>query len=158
MPDKKGKPTRAAATQPAVLVLHGPNLNMLGVREPGIYGHATLASIDADLATLAGQLSLAVTCRQSNHEGQLVDWIQGARPEFAGILINPAAYTHTSVAVRDAIAAAGLPTVEVHLSNIHAREAFRHHSYSAAVCVGQIAGFGPDSYLLGLRALATRLA
>ncbi|MBK6808939.1 MAG: type II 3-dehydroquinate dehydratase [Sandaracinaceae bacterium] len=158
MPDKKGKPTRAAATWPAVLVLHGPNLNMLGVREPGIYGHATLASIDADLATLAGQLSLAVTCRQSNHEGQLVDWIQGARPEFAGILINPAAYTHTSVAVRDAIAAAGLPTVEVHLSNIHAREAFRHHSYSAAVCVGQIAGFGPDSYLLGLRALATRLA
>ncbi len=158
MPDKKGKPTRAAAIRAAVLVLHGPNLNMLGVREPGIYGHATLASIDTDLATLAGQLGLAVTCRQSNHEGQLVDWIQGARPEFAGILINPAAYTHTSVAVRDAIAAAGLPTVEVHLSNIHAREAFRHHSYSAAVCVGQIAGFGPDSYLLGLRALATRLA
>lgn len=158
MPDKKGKPARATAAERAVLVLHGPNLNMLGVREPGIYGHATLASIDADLGTLATELGLRVTCRQSNHEGQLVDWIQGARPEFAGILINPAAYTHTSVAVRDAISAAGLPTVEVHLSNIHAREAFRHHSYSAAVCVGQIAGFGPESYLLGLRALASRLA
>lgn len=154
MAAKKRKP----ATATAVLVLHGPNLNMLGVREPGIYGHATLASINADLETLAGQLDLTVTCRQSNHEGQLVDFIQGARPEFAGILINPAAYTHTSVALRDAIAAVGLPTVEVHLSNIHAREAFRHHSYSAAVCVGQIAGFGPDSYLLGLRALASRLA
>ena len=142
---------------PAVLVLHGPNLNMLGVREPGIYGHATLASIDAALATLAGALGLEIECRQSNHEGQLVDWIQSAPPRFAAVLINPAAYTHTSVALRDAIAATGLPTVEVHLSNIHAREAFRHHSHSAAVCVGQIAGFGPESYLLGLRALASRL-
>lgn len=152
--------TGAAAPEtrsPAVLVLHGPNLNMLGVREPGIYGHATLASIDAALATLAGALGLEVECRQSNHEGQLVDWIQSAPPRFAAVLINPAAYTHTSVALRDAIAATGLPTVEVHLSNIHAREAFRHHSHSAAVCVGQIAGFGPESYLLGLRALASRL-
>ena len=148
---------RDTAGARAVLVLHGPNLNMLGVREPGVYGHATLASIDASLQALAVELGLSVECRQSNHEGQLVDWIQQYREGFAAVLINPAAYTHTSVAIRDAIAACGLPVVEVHLSNIHAREAFRHHSYSAAVCVGQIAGFGPDSYLLGLRALAAKL-
>ena len=140
-----------------ILVLHGPNLNMLGIREPGVYGSTTLEGIDRALAALAAELSVELRTLQSNSEGELVDAIQGALADCAAILINPAAYTHTSVAIRDAIAATALPAVEVHLSNIHAREAFRAHSYVAPVAVGQICGFGPESYLLGLRALASRL-
>ncbi|WP_460595682.1 type II 3-dehydroquinate dehydratase [Geomonas sp. Red276] len=140
-----------------VLVLHGPNLNLLGVREPGIYGSTTLEEINRSLAVLAAEFGVEIRTLQSNSEGALVDAIQGAMDDCQGILINPAAYTHTSVALRDAIAATGLPAVEVHLSNIHSREAFRQHSYIAPVAVGQISGFGPDSYLLGLRALIKRL-
>ena len=140
-----------------ILVLHGPNLNLLGIREPGVYGSTTLQGIDQALAALAAELSVELRTLQSNSEGELVDAIQGALADCAAILINPAAYTHTSVAIRDAIAATALPAVEVHLSNIHAREAFRAHSYVAPVAVGQICGFGPDSYLLGLRALVSRL-
>jgi len=140
-----------------VLVLHGPNLNLLGVREPGVYGTTTLEGINANLAALARELGVELRTLQSNSEGALVDAIQGALADCDAILINPAAYTHTSVAIRDAVAATALPTVEVHLSNIHAREAFRTHSYLAPVAVGQICGFGPDSYLLGLRALVSQL-
>jgi 3-dehydroquinate dehydratase II len=140
-----------------ILVLHGPNLNMLGIREPGVYGSTTLQGINEALASLAAELRVELRTLQSNSEGALVDAIQGALADCQAILINPAAYTHTSVAIRDAIAATALPTVEVHLSNIHAREAFRMHSYVAPVAVGQISGFGPDSYLLGLRALVGRL-
>ena len=140
-----------------ILVLHGPNLNLLGTREPGIYGSTTLEGINEALAVLALELSVEIRTQQSNSEGALVDAIQGALADCDAILINPAAYTHTSVALRDAIAATSLPTVEVHLSNIHAREAFRAHSYLAPVALGQICGFGPDSYLLGLRALASQL-
>lgn len=140
-----------------ILVLHGPNLNLLGTREPGVYGTTTLEGINQQLAALAAELSVELRTLQSNHEGALVDAIQGALSDCDGILINPAAYTHTSVALRDAIAATALPAVEVHLSNIHSREAFRTHSYIAPVAVGQISGFGPESYLLGLRALVSRL-
>lgn len=138
----------------SILVIHGPNLNLLGVREPGVYGRDTLAQIDAQLQSLAAELGLAVQCVQSNVEGEIVNAVQAAAGKAQGILINPGAYTHTSVAIRDAIAAVGLPTVEVHLSNIYAREEFRHHSFIAPVAKGQIAGFGPQSYLLGLRALS----
>ncbi|HJV36409.1 type II 3-dehydroquinate dehydratase [Geomonas sp.] len=140
-----------------ILVLHGPNLNLLGTREPGVYGSTTLEGINEALTELAGELNVELKILQSNHEGALVDAIQGARGECHGILINPAAYTHTSVAIRDAVAAVALPTVEVHLSNIHAREPFREQSYLAPVAVGQICGFGADSYLLGLRGLVKRL-
>jgi 3-dehydroquinate dehydratase-2 len=140
-----------------ILVLHGPNLNMLGIREPGVYGSTTLRGIDQALAALALELGVELRTLQSNSEGDLVDAIQGALADCAAILINPAAYTHTSVAIRDAIAATSLPAVEVHLSNIHARETFRTHSFVAPVAIGQISGFGPDSYLLGLRALVNRL-
>lgn len=146
-----------SAAKARVLVLHGPNLNLLGIREPGVYGTTTLKGIDAALTALAGELALELEIIQSNSEGALVDAIQGAMGKCRGILINPAAYTHTSVAIRDAIAATALPTVEVHLSNVHAREEFRSHSFIAPVAVGQICGFGPESYLLGLRALASRL-
>jgi len=141
----------------SVLVLHGPNLNLLGTREPAVYGKDSLSDVDSALRTLADELGLAVECRQSNHEGQLIDHLHAARGAFAAIIINPGGLTHTSVALRDAIAGVGLPCVEVHLSNIHAREEFRRHSMTAGVCVGAIMGFGLTSYLLALRALAVRL-
>ena len=143
---------------PHVLVLHGPNLNLLGTRETDVYGTATLDSIVARLRSLGEELGVAVDSFQSNSEGALVDAIQAAAGNAAAIVINPAAYTHTSVALRDALAAVGLPAVEVHLSNIHAREGFRHESLTAPVCRGVIAGFGPDGYLLALRAVAALLA
>ncbi len=139
--------------QPRLLALHGPNLNLLGQREPHIYGTLTLAGIDIMLQREAADLGIELRIVQSNHEGVLIDRIHGAGEWASGILINAGAYTHTSYALRDAIAAVGLPTVEVHLSNIYAREEFRRHSVIAPVCKGQISGFGPMSYLLGLRAL-----
>lgn len=142
-----------------ILVLHGPNLNLLGQREPEVYGRQTLADIDHLLALLADELQVAVETFQSNHEGVLIDRIHAAGGEgFAGIIINPGGLTHTSVALRDAIAAVDLPVIEAHLSNIHAREAFRQHSYVAGVVVGQVTGFGAMSYLLALRGLAARLS
>src|SRR3990172_5589514 len=137
-----------------ILVLHGPNLNLLGKRQPEIYGRLTLEQINRKIRSLANELRVEVDIRQSNNEGELVSWIQEAPRQFGAIVINPAAYTHSSVALRDAITAAGIPTVEVHISNIYKREDFRKHSYIAAVAVGQITGFGQDSYLLALRAAA----
>lgn len=137
----------------SILVLHGPNLNLLGKREPGVYGVVTLEEINQRLMQEARSLQVELETLQSNHEGVLVDAIHAAINEHQGILINPAAYTHTSVAIRDAIAAVNIPTVEIHLSNIHKREEFRHHSYIAPVAIGQITGFGAESYRLGLHAL-----
>jgi 3-dehydroquinate dehydratase-2 len=142
---------------PRVLVLHGPNLNMLGQREPQIYGYTTLADIDATLVTLGQELGVAVETFQSNHEGELVSRIQAARGQVAALLINGGAYTHTSVAILDALLAVDLPVIEVHLSNLYKREEFRHHSYIARAAIGQICGFGADSYLLGLRAAVNLL-
>lgn len=141
-----------------VLILHGPNLNLLGSREESIYGTATLDAIDASLSKLSDELGVELDIRQSNLEGELVTWIQEARSGYQGIIINPAAYTHTSVAIRDALAAVNLPTIEVHLSNIHRREEFRRHSYISGVALGQISGFGPTSYLLALRGLCEHLS
>ncbi len=136
-----------------ILVVHGPNLNLLGRREPGIYGTLSLDDINSALDALASEFECSLSFVQSNSEGGLVDAIQDGIDRFDGILINPAAYTHTSIAIRDALAAVGLPFVEVHLSNIHSRESFRHVSFLAPLALGQICGFGLDSYLLGLRAL-----
>ncbi len=140
-----------------VLVLHGPNLNMLGTRERSLYGSTSLKSINAGIANFAKKEGIRVDMRQSNQEGELVSWIQDAGERFDAIVINPAAYTHTSVAIRDAIAAAPLPTVEVHLTNIYAREPFRHHSYIAGVALGQISGFGPRGYLLAMHGVLEHL-
>jgi 3-dehydroquinate dehydratase-2 len=143
----------------AILILHGPNLNLLGQREPSVYGTATLAEIDASIAAHAAARGVRVESRQSNHEGVLVDAIHGAAAQgFAAIVINPAAFTHYSYALRDAIAAVAIPVVEVHLSNVHGREPFRRHSVTAAACRGQIAGFGPYSYVLGVDAALACLA
>ena len=140
-----------------ILILHGPNLNLLGLREPEIYGKVTLADIDSKIEELAREEQITVTTLQSNHEGVLVDEIQKAKDWANGIVINPGGYTHTSVAIRDAVAAVGIPTIEVHLSNVHAREEFRHHSYIAPVALGQICGFGAQSYQLALRAMIAHL-
>ena len=144
-----------ALPAPQILILHGPNLNLLGEREPELYGRTSLKSLEAALARLAAELGVRIRCRQSNHEGVLVDAIQEARRWARALVINPGAYTHTSVALRDAIAACRLPTVEVHLTNLARRESFRRTSFISEVAVGQVAGFGPESYLLALRAAAT---
>lgn len=141
-----------------VLVINGPNLNLLGKREPGLYGHTTLEEIEARVTALGFELGLQVEFVQSNSEGALVDAVQSAAGRAAAIVINPAAYTHTSIALRDALKAVGLPAVEVHLSNIHAREEFRQTSLTAPACRGVIAGFGAEGYLLALRAVASLLA
>lgn len=135
-----------------ILVLNGPNLNLLGQREPEVYGHETLADVERMVRERASRAGAEVDFRQTNQEGELVTWIQEARGVFDAIVLNAAAYTHTSIALRDAIVASEIPTVEVHLSNIHARERFRHHSMIAAACVGQISGFGSWSYVLGVEA------
>lgn len=136
-----------------ILVLNGPNLNLLGLREPAVYGKQTLQDIHHLLQREAESLGVSLTCYQSNHEGELVTHIHSAFNTFQGLLINAGAYTHTSIALRDAITGVNIPTVEVHLSNIYQRESFRHHSYIAAIAIGQISGFGSDSYRLGLQAL-----
>ncbi|MFO0749451.1 MAG: type II 3-dehydroquinate dehydratase [Myxococcota bacterium] len=141
-----------------IKVLHGPNLNLLGTREPAVYGAQTLADVDRLVLATATELGVTVSALQSTHEGALVDAIQAARADGAdGLLLNPGAYTHTSIAIRDALLAVGLPAVEVHLSNVHAREPFRHHSTIADVVVGRVMGFGAESYVLGLRGLASHL-
>ena len=145
------------AKKKTILVLNGPNLNLLGKRQPEIYGRMTLEQINKKLRTLARELGVEVEIRQSNSEGELVDWVQEAPKQFGAIVINPAAYTHSSVALRDAIAASRIPAVEIHISNIYKREEFRRHSYIAGAAVGQISGFGVNSYLLGVRAAADLL-
>jgi len=140
-----------------ILVLHGPNINLLGKREPDVYGTLTMAEINQSIARLAVDIGCTVAFYQSNSEGDLIDTIQSASGEYDGILINPAAYTHTSIAIRDALASIGLPFVEVHLSNVYRREGFRHVSLTAPLAIGQICGFGCESYLLGLRAIFSHL-
>ncbi|MEO1454554.1 MAG: type II 3-dehydroquinate dehydratase [Pseudomonadota bacterium] len=142
----------------SLLILNGPNLNLLGKREPGMYGHTTLAEIEEMCRKVGGSLGFDVTCVQSNHEGTMVDAIQAADGTHAGIILNAGAYTHTSVALRDAIAGVVVPVVELHLSNTFAREDFRHHSHISPVAVGVICGFGPQGYDLALRALAAHVS
>jgi len=141
------------ASPKRVLVLNGPNLNLLGTREPDVYGATTLDDIEKALEDLASDLGATIECRQSNQEGQLIDWLHDGRDAFDGVVINPGGLTHTSVSLRDGISATALPTVEVHISNTQARESFRHQSVTAAVCIGSVIGFGKNSYTLGLRAL-----
>jgi len=141
-----------------VLILNGPNLNLLGRREPAVYGRETLDSIAAACRARGDQLRLRVDFRQSNHEGELVEWIQQSHADVRGLILNAAAYTHTSVAIPDALRATGLPTIEVHLSNIHARESFRHHSFISPVAAGVIVGLGGQGYLLALDAMARLIA
>ncbi len=145
------------ASAPKVLILNGPNLNMLGLREPEIYGHTTLSDIEGDCRKHASALGLTADFRQSNSESELIDWIQGARSNQDGLIINPAAYTHTSIAIMDALKAVSLPTIEVHLSNIHQREAFRNISYVSKAAMGVICGFGAQGYLMALDAMAQQL-
>lgn len=140
-----------------VAVVHGPNLRLLGRREPEVYGHETLADVTRRLEALAEELGLELQSFQSNHEGEILDFLESAADEVDGFLVNPGGLTHTSVALRDGLVGVGRPFVEVHLSNVHGRERFRRHSYTAGVAVGVVAGFGVDSYLLGLRALAGHL-
>jgi 3-dehydroquinate dehydratase-2 len=140
-----------------LLVIHGPNLNLLGTREPEVYGGTRLVEIDAALAALAKELGCEIESCQSNHEGVLIDRIHAAQGAVDGILINPGGFTHTSVALRDALSSVDLPVVEVHLSNVFARESFRHHSFVSGVALGVISGFGPNSYRLGLEALVDHL-
>ena len=150
---------RRPAVASAILVLHGPNLNLLGTREPAVYGRVSLAEVNRAVQEHAQRRGVRAVCRQSNHEGELVDWIQSAAREgFQGVVFNPGALSHYSIALRDAVASVQVPVVEVHLSNIHAREEFRHRSVVAAAAVGQISGFGPGSYLLGVDALLDRSA
>jgi 3-dehydroquinate dehydratase-2 len=152
-------PVQKAGIMPKrILVLNGPNLNMLGIREPKTYGSQTLADIEAMCKAEGKKLGLTVECRQTNREGELCEWIQEAYGKKDGIVINPGAYSHTSIAIRDSLSAVSIPTIEVHLSNIHAREEFRHHSYVSAVAVGVICGLGAAGYRLALEALAERLA
>jgi 3-dehydroquinate dehydratase II len=141
-----------------ILILHGPNLNLLGTREPEIYGSLTLSDINTKLAEMAAERQTELVCKQSNHEGDLVDELHDARSWADGVVFNPGAYTHTSIALRDAISAIGLPVVEVHLSNVYAREEFRHVSMISAVCKGKVVGFGWRSYTLGLQALMDLLS
>ena len=148
---------RARRAERVVVVVHGPNLNLLGKRKPEIYGRTQLSEIDAELHRRGERHGVEIRTFQSNQEGALIDRSHLAREEADGLLINPAGYGHTSVALRDAIEAAELPCVEVHLSNIHARETFRHHTLTSAVCIGQVCGFGPNSYYLGLDALVAHM-
>lgn len=145
------------AKAPKVLILNGPNLNLLGTREPEIYGTTSLAEIEAVCRARGAELGLEVDCRQSNGEGQLVDWIQEARGTRDGLILNPGAYSHTSIALLDALLAVGLPAIEVHLSNIHKREPFRGQSFVSKAALGVVAGFGTDGYLMALEAMARRL-
>lgn len=156
--ENPAKLVEVPACQPQILVLHGPNLNLLGTREPATYGHTTLADIDAALLAQATAAGVELSCFQSNYEGALVERIHAARNEgVRAIIINPAAYTHTSVAIRDALAGVAIPFVEVHLSNVHAREPFRHHSYFSDLAIGVICGLGHRGYLLALDYLLNRI-